>query len=283
MIELGKYQILEICKKTDFGVYLCEPGVGNSDKILLPIREVPTDYKLNDKINVYIYKDSEDREIATTADVPLSVGGVAKLKVKEITKIGAFLEWGLMKDLLLPYKEQTHTVKEGDNVLVSLYVDKSNRLCATMKIYNYLLLDSNYKSGDIVSGFVYDRLDAFGTFVAVDNIYSALIPNNELFKPLKYGDIVKARVANVREDNKLTLSLRDKSYIQMDSDSEMILQHLVDEGGFLPFHDKSDAEDIKNKFHISKNAFKRAIGKLYKSGTITIEDDGIRLTKSLSL
>ncbi len=279
MIELGKYQILEVSKKTDFGVYLCEPGVVSDHRILLPLKEVPSETKLNDKINVFVYKDSEDREIATTSEVPLTVGGTAVLNAKEITNIGAFLDWGLMKDLLLPFKEQTHTVKEGENVLVALYVDKSDRLCATMKVYEYLQSDSKYILGDMVSGIVYDNIDSFGTFVAVDNIYSALIPNNELFKPLKYGDIIKARVANVREDKKLTLSLREKSYIQMDSDSEMILQSLVDAGGFLPFHDKSDAEDIKNKFQISKNAFKRAIGKLYKNGSITIKDDGIRLTK----
>jgi predicted RNA-binding protein (virulence factor B family) len=277
MIELGKYQILEVSKKTDFGVYLCEPGVVSDHRILLPLKEVPDESQLNDKINVFVYKDSEDREIATTLKVPLTIGGTAVLKVKEITNIGAFLEWGLMKDLLLPFKEQTYTVKEGDNLLVALYVDKSNRLCATMKVYDYLLSDSNYKVDDMVSGIVYDRIDSFGTFVAVDNIYSALIPNNELFKPLKYGDIIEARVANIREDKKLTLSLRDKVYIQMDSDSVMILEVLTLEGGFLPFHDKSDAEDIKNKFHISKNAYKRAIGKLYKNGSITIKDDGIRL------
>lgn len=277
MIELGKYQILEVYKKTDFGVYLCEPG--SDHRVLLPLKEVPDDTKLNDKIKVFIYKDSEDREIATTADVPFTVGGTAVLKAKEITNIGAFLEWGLIKDLLLPFKEQTHNVKEGDSVLVALYVDKSNRLCATMKVYDYLLSDSKYQTEDIVSGFVYDKIDAFGTFVAVDNIYSALIPNNELFRPLKYGDIIKARVVNIREDKKLTLSLRDKSYIQMDSDAEMILEHLASQGGFLPFHDKSDANDIKDKFQISKNAFKRAIGKLYKNGSITIEDDGIRLIK----
>lgn len=279
MIELGKYQILEVCKKTDFGVYLSEPGMEDSHKVLLPLKEVPSETKLNDKINVFVYKDSEDREIATTTEVPLTVGETSVLKVKEITKIGAFLEWGLVKDLLLPFKEQTQTVKEGDDVLVALYVDKSNRLCATMKVYDYLLSNSKYKSGDIVSGIVYDKIDSFGAFVAVDNIYSALIPNNELFKPLKYGDIIRARVTNIREDKKLTLSLRDKAYIQMDSDSEMILEALTLEGGFLPFHDKSDAEAIKNKFQISKNAFKRAIGKLYKNGSITIEDDGIRLIK----
>lgn len=279
MIELGKYQELEICKKTDFGVYLRDPAAEDDHRVLLPLKEVPVDFKLNDKIRVFVYKDSEDREIATTAELPLTLGSTAVLKVKEVTKIGAFLDWGLMKDLLLPFKEQTQQLKVGDDVLVALYVDKSNRLCATMKVYEYLQTNSKYEEGDMVTGFVYDRIDSFGTFVAVDNIYSALIPNKELFEPLRYGDIVKARIANIREDNKLTLSLRDKSYIQIDSDSEMILQALIEAGGFLPFHDKSDADDIKGRFHISKNAFKRAIGKLYKNGSITINDDGIRLLK----
>lgn len=276
MIELGKYQELEVCKKTDFGVYLCEPGLEKDQRILLPKKEVPELTDLNDMIKVFIYKDSEDREIATTAKVPLTIGSTALLKVKETTKIGAFLDWGLLKDLLLPFKEQTYKVKEGDELLVSLYVDKSNRLCATMKVYDFLESNRDYQEGDMVSGLAYDHIDAFGTFVAVDNIFSALIPNNELFKPLNLGENVQARIAKITEDGKLTLSLRDKSYIQMDFDADMILQHLKDAGGFLPYHDKSDAEDIKNKFHISKNAFKRAIGKLYKNKVINIEDDGIR-------
>jgi predicted RNA-binding protein (virulence factor B family) len=276
MIELGKYQILEVSNRTDFGVYLYEPGVANSQKILLPLREVPEDTQLNDKINVFVYKDSEDRDIATTATVPLTVGELAELKVKEVTNIGAFLEWGLMKDLLLPFKEQTYKVNEGDKVLVSLYVDKSSRLCGTMKVYDYLSSSSKYKKGDIVSGTVYDQIDAFGTFVAVDNLYSALIPNIELFKPITLGEKVVARVISTREDGKLTLSLRKKSYLQIDSDADIILSKLKDAGGFLPYHDKSDAEDIKNQFQLSKNAFKRAIGKLYKEGTIIIEGNGIK-------
>lgn len=277
MIELGKYQLLEVCKKTDFGIYLCEPGSDGSHGILLPAKEVPENTNQHDKLNVFIYKDSEDREIATTADVPLTIGGLAQLKVKEITTIGAFLDWGLMKDLLLPFKEQTSSVNEGDTVLVSLYVDKSSRLCATMKVYDFLSTDSNYKSGDIVSGTVYEIIEAFGAFVAVDNKYSSLIPNNELFKKLNIGDVIIARISEVRDDKKLVLSLRNKSYVQMDSDAEMILRHLKEADGYLPYHDKTDASIIKDKLQISKNAFKRAIGKLYKSGTITIEDDGIRL------
>ena len=281
MIELGKYQILEVNKKTDFGYYLCDAGVDDDHRILLPIKEAPEDIKLNDKLNVFIYKDSEDREIATTASVPLSVGGLAMLKVKEVTKIGSFLDWGLMKDLLLPFKEQTYKVEEGDKVLVSLYVDKSHRLCATMKVYDFLLTDSKHQKGDLVSGIVYDKIDTFGTFIAVDNLYSALIPNNDLFKPLKIGDIITARVTEVRSDGKLTLSLREKSHLQMDSDAEIILKELKEAGGFLPYHDKSDAEEIKSRFMISKNAFKRALGRLYKDGSITLSEDGIRITKNI--
>lgn len=279
MIELGKYQILEIVKKTDFGFYLGEPGVDSQHRILLPQKEAPEGVKTGDRLEVFIYKDSEDREIATTAKVPLTIGGLALLQVKEVTKIGAFLDWGLLKDLLLPYKEQTGQVEEGDQILVSLYVDKSNRLCATMKVYEFLSLHSPHKKNDMVEGIIYEIIDSFGAFVAVDYKYSAMIPNNELFKKLRIGEKIQARVISVREDGKLTLSLRERSYVQMDTDSEMIMDKLKAAGGFLPYSDNSDAEKIKNEFHISKNAFKRAIGRLYKAGTISITEDGIRSLK----
>lgn len=277
MIELGKYQMLEASKKTDFGLYLSEAGTGGNHKVLLPQREVPSGIGIGDTLEVFIYKDSEDREIATTAKVPLTLGGLAVLKVKEVSSIGAFLDWGLLKDLFLPYKEQTTKVKEGDEILVTLYVDKSNRLCATMKVYDLLSTDSPYKKDDLVTGIIYENIEAFGAFVAVDYKYSAMLPKNELFTPVQIGDKIQARVIQVREDGKLTLSLREKSYLQMDSDSEAILEKLKVAGGFLPYHDKTDSEIIKNDLNISKNAFKRAIGRLYKAGTITITDEGIRL------
>jgi predicted RNA-binding protein (virulence factor B family) len=277
MIELGKYQTLEVVKKTDFGMYLTDPGAGDKHTVLLPAKEVPEGTVLGDKLEVFIYKDSEDREIATTAKVPVTAGGLAVLRVKEVSKIGAFLEWGLMKDLLLPYKEQTARVQEGDQVLITLYVDKSSRLCATTKVYDLLSTDSGYKKDDMVSGIVYDQIDAFGIFVAVDNKYSAMIPKNELFPSVRIGDTIHARVLSVREDGKLNLSLREKSHLQMDADSEIILKKLKASGGFLPFNDASSPEAIKDEFQISKNAFKRAIGRLYKEGAITITDTGIRL------
>ena len=277
MLELGKYQTLEVVKKTDFGLYLSEAGTDGKHSILLPIKEVPEGTKAGDKLTVFLYKDSEDREIVTTAQVPLSIGELAILKVKEVSNIGAFLDWGLMKDLLLPYKEQTSKVSENDNVLVTLYADKSNRLCATMKVYDLLSNESPYKKDDMVTGVVYEEIESFGAFVAVDNKFSAMVPKNELFPPVKIGDTVKARVINVREDGKLTLSLREKAHIQMDTDTTLIMTKLQAADGFLPFHDGSDPEKIKAEFAISKNAFKRAIGRLYKAGAITITDEGIRL------
>jgi predicted RNA-binding protein (virulence factor B family) len=279
MIELGKYQKLEVVKKTDFGLYLSADGKESKHTILLPAREVPEGTTLGDWLEVFLYRDSEDREIATTAKVPVTIGELAVLRVKEVSKVGAFLDWGLMKDLLLPFKEQTKKVEEGDQILVTLYLDKSKRLCATMKVYHLLSSISPYHKDDIVSGIVYDEIDSFGIFVAVDNCYSAMLPKNELFSPVKIGDIIKARVVDVREDGKLTLSLREKSHVQMDKDAELIVNKLTAAGGFLPYHDKSDAESIKAEFNISKNAFKRAIGKLYKSGNITLSDEGIELIK----
>lgn len=277
MIELGKYQLLEVVKNSKFGLYLSEQGSNSGDTVLLPAKEVPENINIGDLIKVFIYKDTEDRIVATTKEVPVTLGELAVLKVKEVSNIGAFLDWGLIKDLFLPYKEQTSKVKAGDLVLIALYVDKSNRLCATMKVYDLLSTNSGYKKDDLVTGFVYDKIDSFGVFVAVDNIYSAMIPKNELYSSVNIGDTVHARVISVREDGKLNLSLRDKAYIQIGSDSEMILNRLKTSDGFLPYNDSSDPELIKSEFNISKNAFKRAIGKLYKDGIISINDDGIRL------
>ena len=280
MIELGKYNTLEAIKKTDFGLYLGEANTDGNTRILLPQKEVPEGINIGDKLEVFVYKDSEDRDIATTSKVPLTVGELAILKVKEVNQIGAFLDWGLAKDLLLPFKEQTTKVKEGDYVLVSLYIDKSKRLCATMKVYNLLSTNPPYKKDDMVEGIVYDYIDSFGFFIAVDGKYSDLIPKNQIFQPIKIGDKINARITEVREDGKLTLSLREKSYIQLDADALMIMSKLTEAGGFLPYHDKSDPESIKSKFNISKNAFKRAIGRLYKAGDIIITDDGIKSNKN---
>ncbi len=276
MIKLGETLELEVLKSTDFGVYLCEPGMPEGDRVLLPKAQVPKNIKNKDLIKVFIYKDSEDRLIATTLQPKLTFGETALLNVKEVTTIGAFLDWGLAKDLLLPFKEQTQRVHTGDDVIVALYVDKSGRLCATMKVYDYLKTNSPYKKDDKVIGVVYEIIDSFGAFVAVDNCYCALIPTKELHRNIKVGDSVEARVTSVKEDGKLDLSLREKTHIQMDSDALLVLQKLQAANGSLPFHDKTDAQVIKEEFNLSKNAFKRAIGRLMKEGKITITDTGIK-------
>ncbi len=277
MIKLGEIQTLEVVKTTEFGVYLNDTGDANHEKVLLPKNQVAPDTKLGDTIEVFIYKDSEDRLIATTTKPLLTLGEVALLEVIEVSNIGAFLNWGLVKDLLLPFKEQTIRVSTGDQVLVSLYIDKSSRLCATMKIYHYLSTTSPYQQDDKVIGTIYEISEEFGVFVAVDNQYSALIPHNEVYQSLKPGDSVEARVVQIREDGKLTLSLREKVHIQMDYDAETILSKLEANGGHLKHNDKSDPQLIKKDLGLSKNAFKRAVGRLLKEGKITISDSGIDL------
>lgn len=278
MIKLGKTQNLQVARRSDFGVYLFDPDSSREDQILLPKGQVPEGLDVDDRISVFVYKDSEDRFIATTATPALELGEVALLPVAQVTKIGAFLRWGLSKDLLLPFKEQTKEVEQDEEVLVALYVDKSNRLCATMKVYDFLSTNSPYKKEDMVTGRVYETSGNFGVFLAVDNQYSALIPKQEVFKTLHPGMEITARVTNVREDGKLTLSLREKSFIQMDKDAKVIYECLCNSPKrMLPFHDKTDAEIIKKEFHLSKNAFKRAIGRLMKEDKIRIEKDGIYL------
>ena len=291
MILLGRMQTLRVVKKTDFGVYLSDQGI-ESDFSFIPdkkeVVDVPSillpkaqakDLTTGDTVEVFIYKDSEDRPIATTAKPLLTMGTIARLTVKEVTNIGAFLDWGLAKDLFLPFKEQTFRVQKGDSVLVTLYIDKSSRLCATAKVYNSLQSNSPYQREDQVSGTVYEIIDAFGAYVAVDDRYSALIPNKELFTTLKPGEKVSARVTKVQPDGRLVLSIREKSYLQMDTDCSLIYDALIKAGGFLPYHDKTSPDLIKAKFGLSKNAFKRAIGHLQKEGKLLIEEDGISRTE----
>lgn len=276
-IELGKTQELIVTKETNFGVYLNTPGGDETCHILLPKSQVPEGTKLKDVLEVFVYKDSEDRPIATTQKAMVGLGGIARLHVKEISHIGAFLDWGLSKDLLLPFKEWLYEVKQGDEVLVTLYLDKSERLCASMKVYELLRCDSPYNKDDEVDGRVYETSDNFGVFIAVDDKYSALLPKKEVFETYHINQQVHARVAQVLEDGRLTLSVKKKIPEQMNEDAEYIFKCLKDAGGFLPFNDKSDPKDIKNQFHMSKNAYKRAIGHLLKDHLITIENDGIHM------
>lgn len=279
MIQLGKKQTLFMINKQEFGVYLNDERGKREGSILLPRKQVPKGSEIDDEVEVFVYRDSSDRLIATTNIPYIMLGEKAMLRVVQKTKIGAFLDWGLEKDLLLPFKEQTAEVEEGKQYLVSLYIDKSERLCATMKLYTLLDVDSPYKKNDVVTGHVYDINKKLGVFVAVDDTYMGMIPKAELFQKLHVGDEVTTRVLKVRDDGKLDLSTRQKAYRQMDKDSEFILNKMRENGGSLPLHDKSDPELIKQQLEMSKNAFKRAIGRLFKEHKINILEDKIEMTE----
>lgn len=275
-MKLGEYQKLYYVKKVEFGIYLAE-DMEAEERVLLPAKQVPQNLKLRDEISVFLYKDSKDRLIATTNKPKLTLGGYGALTVKEVTKIGAFLDWGLEKDLFLPYKEMTVRPQAGDEILVSLYIDKSERLCATMKgLYHLLRKDSPYQKDDVVSGRVYEFSDNFGTFVAVDDTFSARIPTHEDHTHLKIGDVIEAKVVAVKEDGKLDLTLREKAYIQMDADAEKLMEIIDSYAGVLPFTEKASPEVIARETGLSKNAFKRAVGHLYKERKITLSDGKIR-------
>ncbi len=276
-LQLGVFQELMVVKTVDFGVYLAPSLSSTAPRVLLPKNEINKPLSLHEKVDAFIYKDSEDRPVATLVEPLISLHEVQRLKVKEVSKIGAFLEWGLPKDLLLPFHEQMYKVEEGTAVLVALYIDKSDRLCATMHVYDYLQRESPYQMNDEVSGRVYEISENFGVFVAVDDKYSALIPKKDVFESYKINQPVYARVVQVLDDGRLTLATKKKIPEQMSIDAVAIQNRLNNSGGFLPLNDKSSPDEIKATLHMSKAAFKRAIGNLYKNQIITIESDGIHL------
>ncbi len=291
-MKVGEIQTLTVEKAVPFGVYLTGPeestrarSAGNAQsqptRVLLPAKQVPEGTKTGDRLTVFLYRDSEDRLVATTREPRLTVGGLAALRVAQVTRLGAFLDWGLEKDLFLPYKEQYEGVKAGDEILVTMYVDKSDRLCASMRgLYPLLSTDPPYRAGDTVNGRVYEFGRDFGTFVAVDDRYSAMIPRHEDVTDLRIGDIVSATVSNVKEDGKLDLTRRAKAYLQMDADAASILALIERYGGTLPFNDKASPEVILREAHMSKSAFKRAVGRLYKERKVEITPDSIRRVES---
>ncbi len=275
MMRLGEKQELIVVKKVEFGIYLAEHE-GDEMRVLLPAKQVPEGTQVGDVLEVFLYRDSKDRMISTTQKPKLTMGEARPLKVVSVQRIGAFLDWGLEKDLFLPYKEQITKVQENDEIMVRLYLDKSRRLCASMKgVYDLLRTDSPYGPGDMVHGRVYEFSGNFGTFVAVDNCFSALIPSHEDHSSLRIGDVVEARVTGVKQDGKLDLTLREKAYMQMDKDAVYVMDLIEKHGGALPFNDKASPEVIMEEAKMSKNAFKRAVGHLYKERKIKITSEGI--------
>lgn len=278
MIELGKIQELEVKRHTSVGAFLNTEDSGRDDEdVLLPKSDLPENMKVGEKVEVFVYRDSQDRVISTTKKPLVTLGEIAPLEVIDITKIGAFLDWGLERDLFLPFSEQSVKLEKGRKYLIGLYIDKSNRLCGTMKIRNFLRNDSTYKPNDWVQATIYNLNDDLGAFVAVDNKYEGLIPRKELLGVYVEGEELKVRVTNVKEDGKLDLSLRERFYMEIDKDAELILNRTIEKGGILLLNDYSSPQEIREELNISKSAYKKAIGKLLKEGKIEFIENGIKI------
>lgn len=275
MASIGTLNELEIVKKVDFGVYL---DGGSHGEILLPKRYVPENCQIGDRLEVFIYLDSEDRLVATTERPLATVGEFAMLKVVEITSFGAFMDWGLMKDLLVPFREQQVKMEKGTAYLVYVYLDhESQRIVATSKLDKCLgNIPVDYEPGEEVDLIIAGKTE-LGYKAIVDNSHWGVIYHNEVFQPLRAGEKLKGFIKQVREDEKIDLRLDKPGYEKIDNISQNILDQMKVAGGFLPFNDKSDPEAIVKTFKISKKNFKKAIGSLYKQRLIGIEENGIRL------
>ena len=270
-MRLGVKQVLTVVKIVDFGVYLGS----DEERVLLPKKQVPEGIEVGDPIEVFLYKDSSDRMIATTNEPKLTLGELAVLTVADVGRMGAFLDWGLEKDLFLPFKEQTVPVRRGEHCLVALYLDKSKRLCATMKIGKLLSTDHHFKVNDWVHATVYNMNPDHGAFVAVEDQFLGRIPKREIHNKIVIGEQLNLRVTKVNEDGKLSLSPHEKAYLQIDRDAKLIMDTIESYDGRLPFNDKARPATIERELGLSKAAFKRAVGRLLKDGLITITDNGI--------
>lgn len=274
MIEIGKWQTLQVVRSKDFGIYLAEHA-GDKDAVLLPRKQVPEGLKAGGEIEVFVYLDSSDRPIATVNKPLISLGQMARLKVASTGEIGAFMNWGLEKDILLPFKEMVGKVKEGKEYLVYMYMDKSNRPCVSMRLYEHLKCNGSFEKGEEVEGYVYQINENFGAFVAVKDRYQGMIPKQEIHREIHVGDVLRLWVAEIREDGKLNLSMGRLAHMQMEEDSEMVYEAILSYDGELPFTDKASPQQIERELGLSKNAFKRAVGRLLKERRIEIRETSI--------
>ena len=274
-MKIGTWNELQIDRIKTVGAYLTD---GRED-VLLPKKQIPEGAREGDMVTCFLYRDSEDRLIATLQKPLIEMGQIRVLTVKSVTGIGAFLDWGLERDLFLPFKEQTVKVVKGKSYPVRLYTDKTGRLSCSMRLYEHLDKNPPYKKGDHAAGCVYQVKPGFGAFVVVEDRYSGLIHSGELYDRISVGDRVEVRIVEVRPDGKMDLSLRDAIPDQMGKDAEMVLRIIESYGGTLPFNDKADPERIREEFGLSKNAFKRAVGHLMKEKKVEVDDTSIRIRK----
>jgi predicted RNA-binding protein (virulence factor B family) len=274
MLETGKYHTLKIVKDLDFGVYL---DGGDGLEILLPARYVPKNVKVGDEVEVFIYHDNEGRLIATTLR-PLAIAGEFRfMKVNSVNQTGAFLNWGIMKELLVPFREQKTPMQEGRWYPVYVHLDHlTGRIVASARLDKYLdNVPPDYARGQEVDLFVADETD-MGYKVIINNLHWGLVYRNETFRSPEKGELLKGYIKTVREDGKIDVSLTPPGYRKIEGIAGRILESLKAHNGFLPVHDKSDPGEIYALFSCSKKAFKQAVGSLYKEGIITIEESGIR-------
>lgn len=275
MIEYGKMQELKVVK-TAQNWYILNAKNDTHISVLLPINLAPKGLQIGDKVDVFVYKDMKERTMASIKKPRLTLGETAVLTVVDMTDYGAFLDWGLEKDILLPFKEQVGEVKKGDTYLVGLALNHNHQLYATMKIYDLLKIDAPYKENDNAQGTVYNINPELGAFVAVDNQYHGMIPNKELYGNITIGERLDVRIKKVRQDGKLELSVRREIAQQMEADARFILDKLEANGGVLKINDSSSPEKIKAELKMSKAAYKRAVGRLLKEGAVKITEEGIR-------
>lgn len=275
MVEIGKYNILKIVKDLDFGVYL---DGGDDLEILLPARYVPRNVKPGDEVEVFIYHDNEGRIIATTAKPLAIVGEFQWMECKSVNDMGAFLEWGLMKDLLVPFREQKMPMREGKWYLVYVHLDHvTKRIVASARVDKFLdKIPPVYEFNQEVDLLVADETE-IGYKVIINNLHWGLVYHNEIYRRLERGEHLKGYIKEVREDEKIDVSLTRLGYEKVEGIAGIILDALKVQNGFLPVHDKSPAEEIYSLFGCSKKSFKQAIGALYKKKLISIEPTGIRL------
>ena len=276
-IELGKFNQLEVVKQVDFGMYL---DGGEEGEILLPTRYVPEDCKVGDWLNVFLYLDNEERLIATTLTPLVQVGEFACLEVSWVNQFGAFLNWGLMKDLFVPFSEQKMKMQVGNKYVIHAYIDdESFRIVASAKVDRYLSKEkAPYQPGEEVNILIWQKTD-LGFKAIIENMYSGLLYDSEIFQTLHTGDTLKAYIKQVREDGKIALILQKPGFEKVDDFSKTLYHYIADHGGRIGLNDKSPAEEIYDVFGVSKKTFKKAVGDLYKKRLILLNEDGIELVR----
>lgn len=278
MYQLGRTQELVIKRLTSIGAFLGEEGQENTDEdVLLPRKYLKKDKEVGDKIQVFIYKDNENRPIATTKRPKLELGEIGLLQVVDTTKIGAFLDWGLDKDLLLPFDEQYGQIRKFNYYLVGVYLDKSGRFTATMDVEDFFDKDVHYSENDWVDGVIYSYDSKFGAYVLIDKKYNGLLPQIEIDGIPKVGDKVHLRIKSIKQDGKIDLTYNNRAHVELNKDAEFIYKTIKDNGGFLRVNDKSDPKLIRAVFKMSKGQFKKSIGRLYKQRRIIFADGGVKI------